>query len=367
MSDAPLTVPHPLTDAADGDWTATETHARVVSLSVAMSDFLHRAAQDLRHPIVVTGPHSRMTEPLREALAGMGGHWVVRLAAEKFYDARTGLPLSRPADALLPRTGDRTPSREFARTAVATRMRIVTTFSTRHRANRDVHLGAVAEALATAYTGGSPAAWGATEPVVAPWSRPQLTEYSRRRMPHDSRWIVTGEREHPLVGTIAVARTAEGVEETTRINVDRGAVGDDRHAALADDAVEALTRAAAHAMPLIGLAIAHVGAPDLSARPLAGMPPQPLALVVGPPGLRRLGVDARAWVAGLDGRLVGRPRLPSALIPLGSAQDDGWERVSRVLASLDADRTAEALGVADWLRGPSDSDTDKDTEGAAHG
>lgn len=364
MSDAPLTVPHPLTDAADADWTATETHARVVSLSVAMSDFLHRAADDLRHPIVVTGPHSRMTEPLREALAGVGGHWVVRMAADSFYDARTGLTLSRPADVLLARTGGRTASPEFVRSAVSTRMRIVTTFSTRHRANRDVQLGAVADALATAYTGAPPVTWGATEPVVAPWSRPQLTEYSRRRMPQDSRWIVSGDREHPLVGTIAISRTAEGVEETTRLNVDRGAVGDDRHAALTDDAVEALTRAAAHAMPLIGLAIAHVGAPDLSARPLAGVPPQPLALVIGPPGLRRLGVDARTWVSGLGGRLVGRPRLPSALIPLGSAQEDGWDRVSHVLASLDADRTADVLGVGAWLRGGSDSGTD--AEGAAH-
>lgn len=351
MNEASLSIAHPLTDAAAENWVATESHAEVVALTVAMSDFLHRVTADRRHPLIVTGAHSRLTEPLRETLAAIGGHWVVRTGADAFYDARTGRALARPADVLAPRGAADAVAPEFLRSAVSTRMRIVTTFSTRHRANREVQLGGVAEALATSFTGAAPMAWGATEPLVAPWNRPQLTEYSRRRMPDESRWVVAGEQQAPLIGTIVVDRTAEGVEETTRISVDRGAVSDPRHETLGEDAADALTRAAAHAMPLIGLSIAHVGAPDLSARPLAEVPPQPLALAIGPAGLRRLRVDTRTWVADLGGELIGRPRLPSALIRLGTADGDGWERVQKVFDSLDSSLTADALGVSAWVRG----------------
>lgn len=350
MNGAALSIPHPLTDAADADWVATQTHAEVVPLTVAMSDFLHRVTADRRRPLIVTGPHSRLTEPLREALTAVGGHWVVRTGVDSFYDARTGRALSRAADVLAPRSADDRVAAEFLRSAAATRMQIVTTFSTRHRANAEIQLGGVAESLSSAFHDAPPMAWGATEPVVAPWNRPQLTEYSRRRMPDESRWIVAGDDQHPMIGTIVACRTSEGVEETTRLSVDRGAAGDERHSSLAEDAAEALRRAAAHAMPLIGLAIAHPGAPDLAARPLMAVPPQPLALVIGPAGLRRLHVDARDWTADLGGQLVGRPRLPSALIPLGSADGGGWERVKQVFDSLDASLTADALGVGAWLR-----------------
>jgi hypothetical protein len=230
---------------------------------------------------------------------------------------------------------------------------MVVSFSTRHRVSRTVRLGGVAETLTTALTDAPLTAWGATEPVVAEWDRDELTEYSRRRMPGESRWIAVGSASARSVSTVAVARTGEGVEETTRTSVDRGAPGDPRHAHLTDDAVAALKSAGEHGMPLLGFAFAYVGAPDLAARPLAEPAPQPLALLIGPPGVRLLaagrGDGPQQWADELGARLVGRPRLPGLLVPLGSAAGGGWERLGTILRTFDATTVTAALGLAPRL------------------
>ena len=64
---------HPLLDGGGPGWAATETRADVVALTVGMSDFLHRVATAGDRPIVVSGEHSRMTQPLAEALPPRAG------------------------------------------------------------------------------------------------------------------------------------------------------------------------------------------------------------------------------------------------------------------------------------------------------
>jgi len=347
--------PHPLIDAAGDGWAATETREDVIALTPAMSDFLHRVSRERGRPLVVSGEHSRMTQPLREVLDDVGGHWVVRTDAGTFHDARTGALLDRAADVLAlgrrPTEGAVAP--EFLRSPVSTRLRIVVSFSTRHRVSRTVRLGGPAETLATQLAGEAPVAWGATEPVVAPWSRDELTAYSRRRMPADSRWIAVGAASAPYVATIAVARTAEGVEETTRASADRGPAGDPRHADLAADAAAALRAGATHGMPLLGFAFAYIGAPDLAARAVAEPAPQPLALFIGPPAVRLLSADdadlPRRWAGDFGAEQVGRPRLPGLLVPLGSADGGGWERLGALLRSADADKVTSALGLVPRL------------------
>ncbi|MGC5340913.1 DUF6177 family protein, partial [Escherichia coli] len=57
------------------------------------------ASEGLR-PIIVTGEFSRMTQPLAQVLSAVQGHWVVRTRTDGFYDARSGVRLDAPADAL---------------------------------------------------------------------------------------------------------------------------------------------------------------------------------------------------------------------------------------------------------------------------
>ncbi len=345
---API-VAHPLLDGRGEGWAATETRADVVALTVGMSDFLHRVSTAGERPIVVSGEFSRMTQPLAEALSSVQGHWVIRTADRGCYDARTGAPLDEPAAVLaLPPH----PTRDgvhaaFTRAAVSTRLQVVATVSTRHRVSRPVRLGGVLEAASERFADRAPDAWGPTEPLVAPWDRDDLTERTRRRMPLDSRWAASSPSgEHPVIATLHHARTAEGIEETTRVWADVAGPGDDRADGLGLAAREFLARAAGIGMPLLGVAFAAIGSPDLARRSTAAMQPEPLALLIGPPGVRAAGIDPRRWAGEFGAAVVGSPRLPGVLLRLGSPDGGGWRRLADVLGTLDAARVGALLSVA---------------------
>lgn len=339
---------HPLIDGAGEDWVATETRDGVIALSVAMSDFLSRVSADRRRPLVVSDEHARMTQPLAEALAGVRGHWVVRASGGGFYDTRTGVALERPEDVL---TLGAHASRDgvhplFLRSSLSSRLQVAASVATRHRVSRPVRLGGVLEAASETFSGTAPTAWGPTEPLVAPWNRDDITEFSRTRVPTDSRWAAVTAAEHRSLGTLQVARTSEGIEETTHTWADVSGPNDPRGESMGQDAREFLARAAGVGMPLLGVAFAAIGPADLTRRSTAALPPQPLALLVGPPGVRALGVDAKTWAAIHGGAVVGSPRLPGVLLSLGGVAGGGWERLSSILDTLDADRLHALLGIA---------------------
>jgi len=345
------TVDHPLLDAAGPGWAGTETRTPVIALTTAMSDWVHKTASQGLQPIVVSGEHSRMTQPLAQVLSAVQGHWVVRTRDDGFYDARSGARLSAPAEVLA--AGAPTPETVhplFLRAQVASALQVVATVSTRHRVTRPVRLGGVAEAAVALFTDAEPAAWGAVEPVLAPWDRDDLTERSRRRIPLDSHWVAVGGGERAVVATVQAARTDEGLEETTRVWAAVPGIGRDAGTAATAEARELLARAATIGLPLIGLAFAAIGAPDLARRATATPHPEPLALLIGPAGVRALGIDAKRWIDDVGGTIVGSPRLPGVLLPLGSVDGGGWTRLNDVLATLDPARLADLLDVAPHVR-----------------
>lgn len=347
-------VEHPLVDGAGPGWAATETRAGVVALTVGMSDFLHRVAVAGDRPVVVSGDHSRMTQPLAEALSAVRGAWVVRTADDGCYDARTGVRLEHPHDALALPVGALAaagPHPAFVRAAVVSRVQLVATVSTRHRVSRPVRLGGVIEAASESFAGATPTAWGPTEPLVAAWDRDDISERARRRMPLDSRWAAVTAAEHAVIGTVHVARTSEGLEETTRVWADVAGPADPRADSLAHEAREFLAGAARIGMPLLGVAFAALGAPDLARRSTASPQPEPLALLIGPPGVRALGLEPRRWADDIGAALVGSPRLPGVLLPLGSTAGGGWQRLADVLGTFDAARVAELLAVSPDVSG----------------
>lgn len=345
------TVDHPLLDAAGPGWAGTETRTPIIALTTAMSDWLHKTATQGLRPIVVSGEHSRMTQPLAQVLSAVQGHWVVRTRDDGFYDARTGVRLSAPAEALT--AGAPTPESVhpfFVRAQVASALQVVATVSTRHRVTRPVRLGGVAETAIALFTDAEPAAWGAVEPLLAPWDRDDLTERSRRRIPLDSHWVAVGGGERAVVATVQAARTTEGLEETTRVWAAVAGVGRDAGTAATAEARELLARAATVGLPLIGVAFAAIGAPDLARRATQAPHPEPLALLIGPAGVRALGIDAKRWIDDVGGTIVGSPRLPGVLLPLGSVDGGGWTRLNDVLATLDPARLADLLDVAPHVR-----------------
>ena len=73
-------------------------------------------------------------------------------------------------------------------------------------------------------------------------------------------------------------------------------------------------------------------------------------LVVGAVGSRAVGIDAMQWNDEVGGTTVGSPRLPGALLPLGSVDGGGWGRLNDVLATLDPERLGELLNLAPHVR-----------------
>ena len=153
-----------------------------------------------------------------------------------------------------------------------------------------------------------------------------------------------------MLSTVQVGRTSEGLEETTRVWAAVPGVGRESGARATAEARELLARAATVGLPLIGISFAAIGAPDHARRATASPQPEPLALLIGPVGIRALGIDAKRWIDEVGGTTVGSPRLPGVLLPLGSTDGGGWGRLNEVLSTLDPERLGELLNLAPHVR-----------------
>lgn len=338
-------VAHPLIDAVGTGWVATETRAPIVFLTEGLADLMHRAALANLRTLVITAKNSRLTPHAAETMSTVGAVWVVRDNDGTLFDGRTGAILADLDAAIrshrLRSVADIAPG--FRRIPARTTRQLVMTFSTRHRVSRPVLLGGVTERMCSVLTDSEPVAWGASEPLSAAWDRTMLSEYSRRRMPNPTRWAITGSGTHNYAGTITVRRTSEGLEELTHAWVDRGDPGPDT-TQIAADAMFALTAARESGMPLLGTAFAKVGATDLSRHAAADLPPNPLALLIGAPGLRQLGTDANWWATRYGATILGSSRLPTVIVPLGSDTEIGWPRLHEIMSSLEPDVMSRVFG-----------------------
>lgn len=357
----PSAAPHPALDRSDGHIVMTETRADIAYLSAARADLLISASEAKRPVVLVSDEVTRLTYPLREALRDAGGMWVVRGVDGTLRDGLDGRRLERIADAV-----DRRPitsvddiAVRYLRPAAAEAVQLLVSLSVRHKAEATTVLGGVAETLARELTGAPPTGWGAHEPAVLAWDRVRLTELSRGRMPRETTVMVAGSPERPVIGTIRTARTAQGLEETTQLLVAAGPPGSDDARAVVDRVADVLAGIADQGMPLFGLVLARTGRRDLTFPSVLEAPPTPVAMLVGPPGVRELGLDAADLAARLGARVVGRPRIPGLVFPLGSFGDPGWARLDAVLDALGRDRIRAVLGTAgeplgEVLDGPRD-------------
>lgn len=344
-----MSVPHPAADGRAGRAVVSETRTRVAYLSEARADLLLRGAGRRRPLVLVSDEVTRLSYPLREALQDAGSAWVVRATDGTLRDGFTGRRLERFADAVdgRPMRPDDDVAVRYLRPAPAEAVQLFVSQSVRHTATATTVLGATADLFAEELTGAPLAGWGTHEPAVVAWDRTRLTELARRRMPNDTTLVVTG---RGLVGTIRVSRAAHGLEETTQLAVAVGAPGSDT-AREALDRVPGIVRAlAAHHMPLFGLVLARAGRADLTFPSLLEAPPVAVGMLVGPPGVRELGLDVTDLADRLDARVVGRPRIPGLYFPLGGFGDTGWARLHAVVDALGRDRVGAIIGTAGtWL------------------
>ena len=366
-----LAVAHPAVDGSDDAILQHETRSEVVHLSEARSDLLRRASGDGRRVVLVTDERSSLTYPMHDALVGTGGVWVVREDGGTLRDGTDGRVLTSVSAATdrtapeLTAPGAASPSGSAAAAVSSVFLRaqptgdgpvaadvrrrldaplgrqLVVSVSVRHQARRSTLLGRTTEILAERLTGGPVLGWGVREPALVPWDRTALTAYTRGRMPEDARLVVVGDG---FVGTVVVRRTSAGLEETTQLLVHAGPSGSDAARAVVDAVPATLEQLSSTLVPLFGLVTTRTGRADLLVPSVLETPVVPLAMLLGPPAVRELGLDLRLMADQHDAQVVGRRRVPGVVVPLGTFDHADWDRLAGVARTLGADRVLAAVG-----------------------
>ncbi|NMR21604.1 DUF6177 family protein [Cellulomonas fimi] len=343
-----MSVPHPAIDRSDASIVVTETRADVAYLSEARADLLLQASAAGRSVVLVSDEVTRLTYPMRQALQDAGGHWVVRELGGTLRDGLDGRRLDSVADTVTrgPLTHADDVAVRYLRPDKPEAVQLIVSQSVRHKATETTVLGGTAELLAEELTGAAPTGWGAHEPAVVRWDRTRLTELSRTRMPNETTVMVAGSVARPLIGTIRTVRTAAGLEETTQLVLGVGGPGSDEARAVVERLPEVFASLATHHMPLFGLVMARTGRRDLTFPSLLEAPPSPLAMVIGPAGVRELGLDVADLADRLGARVLGRPRIPGLYFPLGTFDTPGWPAFDAVLEAIGPERVRAVLGAA---------------------
>lgn len=366
---------HPLVDSVHTGWVRSESRAPVVYLSEGRADlFVQAGAQGLA-VVLVTDALSSLSEPYCQAMSDSGGAWVVRAGDGTLRDGLSGARLEQISDAVGRTAVSATDgvADAFLRPKPAEHLELVISVSMRHKALATTRLGGPLELLSQRLRGEQPSSWGVHEPAGTAWDRDQLTTFARSRMPDDTRFVATGRRDSPMIATIAVSRTGQGLEETTRAFIGMGLPGADRARTAVETVTAALAALDETGMPLIAVALARPSQVSQLRPPLLQLPPSPLALLIGPPGVKALGLDPARLAGEFGAVVVGRPRIPGLLFPLGTLDVNGWDQLDRLLASFDQGRLNTALGTnRDALRGldtrpGTRSDIRPDTRGGDRG
>lgn len=359
MTAPALAAPHPLISFVHDDAIFSESSAPVVALSKPQAGLLRHATERSKRLVLLTDERSSLTLPMRDTLLGTGGVWVVREDDQQTgRDAVTGRRLDTVLDATRP-SGPPTPEttspvflgetpdhaspsalRYIERRRAAPTARLITlSLSVRHSARRTTLLGRPAELAIEALTGAPPKSWGRHEPALGAWDRTALTADARARAPQPARFVVAGDG---AIGTVLVRRTRDGLEETTTLELAAGPSGSDAARAVVDRVPGLFDALAEETVPLFFLATTRTGRADLLIPPEAQDPPVPLAMLLGPPGVRRLGVDLDEAARRFGAVLVGKRRLPGLRFPLGTFDRADWGTTSEIARWLDAEEVLAA-------------------------
>ncbi|GGA70299.1 hypothetical protein GCM10011490_21170 [Pseudoclavibacter endophyticus] len=336
----------PLVDRVGPGWALSESTSPVLYLSPARRRFLASTAAAGARPILVTGEESSLTLALDEALSSLGGVWVVR-SATGYRDTRMGRRIARPEDAFAPDFDPR-PAPEHVRPPAAETTQVAVLASIRQRNRRKATYGASLELLADLLVDDAALDWGVAEPVTLPWGLERVGEYGREALSHNP-WLVVngvGATGRAVTATLRLRPTKQGAEEIVNLVADVGPEGGEDAAEALADAPELLAELSLEGVPLIAIVFGRVGRADLHKGPTLERPGAPLAILIGAPGVSRLGLPIAELEARFDARVVGNDRAPSIVVPLGDEiMPQNFARLREVLWALDPVALADALGT----------------------
>ncbi|WP_415857312.1 DUF6177 family protein [Sinomonas sp. G460-2] len=348
LDEETISVKHPLADSEGEGSVRTESRLPIVSLNFGRLDLLRKVAAAGGRTILVTDGLSALTEPMRDLLEEFGGKWVVRGGDGVLRDGRNGRRLERFQDAIHippPQSVDEV-ALAFLQPRPPEAMQLVVSLSIRHRAAEESLLGGGIELFTAALGHETPSGWGTHEPAGKPWDRRELTDFARSRMPEPSRIVVSGTREVPVSAMLTVQRTQRGVEELVTGLIGAGLLADPRIGDRVRLVPEILGTLAARQLPLFGLVLARAGTANLTYPPVLELPPTPLAMLIGAPGVRELGLDTEEMRRRHGAQIAGRPRIPALVFPLDPDHDGrGTDRLAAIVEDIGIDRIRAATGA----------------------
>ncbi len=352
MRDTPIAgLRHPLADAEGAGSVVTESRSPVIALTAGRINLANEAAAAGSRVVLVTDDRSSLTPAFDQVWRDAGCGWAIREPAGGIRDGFTGRRIDAVTDVFTstpPETIDDV-SLDYLEPGVSDAIELDVMISLRHRARATSILGGPVEML-NDLVGGGELAWGALEPVGNHWDREVLTGYARDSMPDDSLLIA---RSLKQAATVEVRRTSEGVEEITQSRLSVGAPSTIEFERLRVRLLDTLSELASSAMPLVALALARPSRDDLLVRPRLTAPPSVLALLIGAPGVKALGLSPDEFSRDFGAQATGRPRIPALLFPLGTLGDfEGWPKLDAVLSAIGRDRLGTVLGDDAGLLAP---------------
>lgn len=334
---------HPMLDAQIGDRARiTVLPGPVIALTEPLADLLHRTAGSSQRTILVVPERSTVT-PAFDRLTDATGTIVLVQEGATYRELRSGRLIHDVGQTLevLAEPQLTVSPRHLVQVDVVPVLTV--SISAYHPARRTTQLGGVVEMVAEHLLPDAELSWGGYEPAGAFWDRDALTRFSRAHMP-TVHLVVAGHANHgTLTGTVTVSRTGNGLEEYVELNVAAGTPVTEYR-----DRAMALFRAVSErAKPQFALAMRTYARADTSLPVTVRRPPTPLAVLIGAPGIRQLGVDAAQVASAHGGETTGYGRRRGLLVPLESNFDADWDPLLDLVRTLDGDagNVSRALGA----------------------
>lgn len=301
-----------------------ETDGDRLDLLAAVREFFETCARDEQRPVLVTAAGTTLSPFVVGWLRDLVGYWTILQPDQTLREVQTGRVVTNVLDLLDPDGWTEVvepAERDHATCTIAVDVVL------EHRADASTRIGEAATTTQAAFAASIPQVWGRAEPLEDRWDVETLTRAAQSAMP------ATGPlywRSDDVYGEIAVARSERGVVERLRSSI--------AHPGPSSDVMPRVTRAleslAVARSPLLTCVVSALGAePDQRTRAGRQTPERPIAALLGPTMLGRLDWDATEVVRDHGGSLVGRPRLPGALVPFEGDLEQARRRYLDLLPS----------------------------------
>ncbi|MCL2464984.1 MAG: DUF6177 family protein [Micrococcales bacterium] len=343
VGDVPPVGWHPAVDEFDERYVVFATPSRTVRFTEPFASFIAEAAVRRARPVLMTTPTARVSPFVSLVMRRAGGVWALQARDCTTFDALSGYQIDdltslwsdegRPA-------GDQLPGFTDPPSAPAQ----VVTFDvhTHQRAERSSKVGVVAEAVAT-HLGTQWQCWSTREPLLDPWDVAAVTAAARGRMPESHTFRVAG--TDGAFCEVQVARTRTGLLEHTvgGVRAVDGANVLETATALAE------TLASTHNPTVAFVSLAEYDTDEAGALVQCARArgvEAPVVALIGPRGVRDLGVDTDELAREHDVRVVGRARVPCLLVRFDGHAVQRWADLAGFAAALGEENINRAVAGA---------------------